>query len=125
MSSSVSPPALMLFCWQCVAENRARPVPHSPDFGSPSPPGVLSHAFAIFLFVPFALAEASRNFANKRTDKSVWAVLITAPFSLALLFPSIQLAHQYYGHDFWSTATDLTVSGKPTPNCSAPPVNCC
>ena len=67
---------------------------------------VLSHVFAIFLFVPFGIAEIVRSGRRfKQADKGIWTVLITAPLSLALLLPAMLAARAHYAHGFWSRPT--------------------
>ena len=63
---------------------------------------VLSHAFAVFLFVPFALAESAAVATNRRVDKPLWAALLTAPLAILLLLPAMEKANHYYGQRFWS-----------------------
>ncbi len=96
--------ALMLFCWQRIdapATRRAALIGLWFAFAG----AVLSHVFAIFLFVPFAAGELTRALLRKRLDKAASAVLLTAPFALLLLLPSMLQAHRYYGGVFWSRPT--------------------
>ncbi len=93
--------SLMMVCWQRIEDRPSRALALT-GLWLAFAGAVLSHAFAVFLFVPFALAEASRAFLRKRVDKLAWGVLFTAPLALLLLLPGIHRAHEYYGKTFWS-----------------------
>ena len=97
--------AAMMYFWQGAASGERRVLNLSGLWISFAF-AMLSHVFAIFLFVPFAIAELIRTGASpRRADRGVWGVLLTAPFSLILLLPSMLAARARYAHGFWSHPT--------------------
>jgi Dolichyl-phosphate-mannose-protein mannosyltransferase len=97
--------AAMMYFWQAAVSGERR-VLNLAGLWISFAFAALSHLFAIFLFVPFAIAELVRTGASpRRADKGVWCVLLTAPFSLVLLLPAMLAARARYAHGFWSRPT--------------------
>lgn len=97
--------AAMMYFWQGAVSGRRR-VLNLTGLWISFAFAALSHVFTIFLFVPFAVAELIRTGTSlRKADKGVWGVLLTAPFSLILLLPSMLAARARYGHGFWSRPT--------------------
>lgn len=63
---------------------------------------VAAHAFAIFLFLPFALAQLARDFRRKKPDWAVWAALILFPLGILPVLHGEMNAKFFYGSSFSS-----------------------
>ena len=54
------------------------------------------HYYAVFLLIPFGLAELTRTWMRKRIDWPVWAALVLSPGIILLFLPAIHAAHASY-----------------------------
>lgn len=63
------------------------------------------HYYAIFAFVPFAIAEAFVLLAARRIRIGVWLALLCGFIPLALSWKMLQALKQLYGAHFWSPPT--------------------
>jgi hypothetical protein len=63
---------------------------------------IYSHSFAIFLFVPFAMAQGLQDYRRKRADWPMWAALALFPAALLPVLRGALLASKLYGANFWS-----------------------
>lgn len=63
---------------------------------------VNAHAFAIFLFVPFALAQFVQDFKHKKPDWAIWSALILFPTGILPVLHGELLAKKVLGTNFWS-----------------------
>ncbi len=61
-----------------------------------------AHTFAIFLFVPFALAQATLDLRRSRFDLAVWAALLLFPLGLLPVLHGQRIANAHYAGMFWS-----------------------
>lgn len=90
-----------MLCWQSAVSGRNRPwsilgVWFALAFA------INAHAFAIFLFVPFALAQLVRDFMRRKLDWAVWAAIVLFPAGLLPVLNGERLANKVYGSTFWS-----------------------
>ncbi len=60
------------------------------------------HSFGVFLFVPFAAAQAMRDYPTRKPDWPVWAALLLFPSGLAPVLHGQRIANHFYGSSFWS-----------------------
>lgn len=63
---------------------------------------ILFHFFAVFLFVPFAIAELYYERLRDHTRWSMWAALVLYPAAILVMAPTILIARKTYGNTFWS-----------------------
>jgi hypothetical protein len=63
---------------------------------------VNAHAFAIFLIVPFALAQFFQDFKQKKRDWAIWAAIVLFPVGILPVLHGEMLAGKVYGTHFWS-----------------------
>jgi hypothetical protein len=90
-----------MFCWQAAISGRHRSWSlFGLWFGLAF--AVNAHAFAIFLFVPFALAQLTRDFREKKMDWATWVALVLFPIGLLPVLPGEMLAGKVYSANFWS-----------------------
>ena len=90
-----------MFCWQSAVSGRYRPW---------SPIGVwlglafaiAAHAFAVFLFVPFAVAQLVNDFKRKKPDWAVWAALVLFPAGILPVLHGEMIAKTIFGGNFWA-----------------------
>jgi hypothetical protein len=61
-----------------------------------------AHAFAIFLFVPFALAQFVHDFKRKKPDWAIWAALILFPAGILPVLHGELIAKKTFGGNFWA-----------------------
>jgi hypothetical protein len=59
-----------------------------------------AHAFAIFLFVPFALAQLVRDFKRKKPDWPIWTALILFPIGILPVLHGELLAKKFTASTF-------------------------
>jgi hypothetical protein len=90
-----------MICWQAALDARHRPWSLvGLWFGLAL--ALYSHSFAIFLFVPFAAAQAVRDFRRNKLDWPVWIALASFPVALLPVLRGQLLASKLYGANFWS-----------------------
>jgi hypothetical protein len=88
-------------CWQSAVSGRSRPWSAlGLWFGLAL--AINAHTFAIFLFVPFALAQLVRDFMCRKSDWVVWAAIVLFPAGLLPVLNGERLANKVYGSTFWS-----------------------
>ncbi len=96
--------AFAMICWQSAMEGRGRPWSVLGIwFGLVL--AIYSHSFAVFLFVPFAVAQWLRDYQRKKVDWPVWAALVLFPAGLLPVLRGELLASKLYGGTFWSQPT--------------------
>jgi hypothetical protein len=90
-----------MICWQCAVTSRYRPWSIlGLWFGLAF--AINAHAFAIFLFVPFALAQLLRDLRRGKPDWAVWIAIVLFPAGLLPVLTGERLANRVYGSTFWS-----------------------
>jgi len=90
-----------MFCWQSAIGGRHRPW---------SPIGVWlglafaigAHAFAVFLFVPFAVAQFANDLKGKKPDWAIWAALVLFPAGILPVLHGEMIAKSIFGSNFWA-----------------------
>jgi hypothetical protein len=79
-----------------------------------------AHAFAIFLFIPFAMAQFVQDFRNRKPDWAIWFALALFPIGIVPVLHGELASKKIYGANFWSkpdlksmfeSYTDLLFSG--------------
>lgn len=60
------------------------------------------HSFAIFLMVPFTLAQVTRDFIRRKPDWPAWTAIALFPLGLLPVLPGQRAASHFYGSHFWS-----------------------
>ncbi len=90
---------IALCCWQAASGRLARPwsvfgLWLSLAFA------IAAHVFAIFLFVPFAAAQAVHDKSRRRLDWPVWLALLLFPAGFLPILPGALKASAYYGKIF-------------------------
>jgi hypothetical protein len=89
-----------MLCWQSAVSGRNRPWSVlGLWFGLAL--AIFSHAFAVFLFVPFALAQLVRDFLRRKPDWAVWTALALFPAGFLPVLNGDRLANKVYGSTFW------------------------
>jgi hypothetical protein len=96
-----------MICWQAGMEGRGRAWSGR---GAWSALGVwcglalaiYSHTFAIFLFVPFGVAQWWVDARRGRVNWAMWAALVLFPAALLPVVRGDLLAAKLYGSNFWS-----------------------
>ena len=86
---------LALVCWQAASENIARPFSVAGLWVSLLI-AISSHYYAVFLLIPFTLAELSRTWVRRRIDWQVWFVLISSPSVLLIFLKGMHAALSIY-----------------------------
>lgn len=61
-----------------------------------------AHAFAIFLLIPFLVAQLARDLMRRKVDLAVWVALMLSPSGLLPVLHGELLAKKIYGSNFWS-----------------------
>jgi Dolichyl-phosphate-mannose-protein mannosyltransferase len=95
---------LSMVCWQFLASNPTRRAAANWNalglwFGLAF--AICAHTFAIFLFVPFALAQLVADLQNKKPDLRVWLALLLFPLGLVpVLHGELVASHAYRGSFF-------------------------
>jgi hypothetical protein len=94
-----------LYSWQSAVDGHSRPVSLfclwlALAFA------VCAHAFAIFLFIPFATAQFLQDFRSKKPDWAIWAALVLFPIGIVPVLHGELLSKKIYGANFW-TQPDL------------------
>jgi hypothetical protein len=93
--------SIAMWAWQSLDDSQSH-APFLCAMWAALAGAVLGHVFSVFLVVPFAVAEVYRWRSSGVLRKPVWAVLLTAPLSIAVLLPGILAANRTYGGQFWS-----------------------
>jgi hypothetical protein len=89
-----------MLCWQLACDGRHRPWSALGLWFSLAL-AIDAHSFAIFLFVPFALAQFVRDYGRRKPDWPVWAALVLFPLGLLPVLKGELLANKIYGPTFW------------------------
>lgn len=63
------------------------------------------HYYAVFAFLPLALAEATLFSDTRRLRAGVWMALVAGAVPLLVFWPLLASAKRYYGSDFWAQPT--------------------
>ena len=63
---------------------------------------VTLHYYAVFMVIPFVLAELSRWRQFRRPDWTVAMTILTTPLVIALFIPAIQRARMLYAAHYWA-----------------------
>src|ERR1700712_980481 len=101
--------AIAIYCWQLANQSGSlRNLAVIGLFVGLSA-AILFHLFAVFLFVPFAVAQWVQDQETRIRRVQVWLALLFYPLSALVLTPSILAARQIYGKTFWSKPSLLTV----------------
>jgi hypothetical protein len=66
---------------------------------------ILFHFFAIFLFVPFVIAELFYGRTTQRRRWSMWLSIALFPCVISIMLPNLLAAKHIYGESFWSKPT--------------------
>ena len=93
--------AFAMVCWQSVLNGRHR-FAGSLGIWFGLAVAINAHAFAIFLFVPFALAQLACDLRTRRPTWPVWAALLLFPLGILPVLHGERLASHFYGGAFWS-----------------------
>ena len=84
-----------LIAWQAATGGSSRGLPLAALWFSLA--GAMSlHYYAVFLLIPFGLAELTRTWIRKRIDWPVWSVLISSLFVLLIFLPGMRAAQALY-----------------------------
>ena len=94
-----------LYSWQSAVDGRYRPVSLL-SLWLALAFAVNVHAFAIFLFIPFAMAQFLCDFRLKKPDWAIWAALVFSPIGIMPVLHGELLSKKIYGANFW-TQPDL------------------
>jgi hypothetical protein len=86
---------IALVCWQAVEDGKWRWLSLAGLFLSLAA-AVCCHYYAVFLVVPFGLAELTRAWLRKRIDWPVWLALVLSPLVVLLFLPAIRNARALY-----------------------------
>jgi 4-amino-4-deoxy-L-arabinose transferase-like glycosyltransferase len=92
--------AVALFCYQ-----RAPRLLWTILFGVSLALAEALHFYALFGFVPFAVAEAATFVKTRRFRRGVRLALVLGVVPLALFWPVLRGFKDYYGAHFWAPAT--------------------
>ncbi len=94
--------AIAVACWQ--AANEEGPLRNLATAGvfAGLAIAILFHFFAIFLVVPFALAEWSYRRTTGRTRIGMWLAILLHPLAVSIMLPNMLAARSLYGGSFWS-----------------------
>jgi hypothetical protein len=90
-----------LYSWQSAVDGRSRPVSLFCLWLALAL-AVDAHAFAIFLFIPFATAQFLHDFRRKKPDWAIWAALLLFPIGIMPVLHGELLSKRIYGANFWS-----------------------
>ena len=66
---------------------------------------ILFHFFAVFLLVPFLVAELYYRQTTGFTRWGMWAGILLYPAAIAVMLPNMLAARTIYGKNFWSKPT--------------------
>jgi hypothetical protein len=69
------------------------------------------HYYAVFAFLPFAVAEVFYAWEMQRLRRRVWLALACGVVPLALFWPLLLSVKHVYGGDFWAPATLARLAG--------------
>jgi hypothetical protein len=84
-----------MLCWQSAVTGGKRPWSVlGVWFGLAF--AIFAHTFAIFLFVPFALAQLVRDFMRRKPDWAVWAAIVLFPAGHLPVLNGERLANKVY-----------------------------
>ncbi len=93
--------AFAMFCWQSAFSGCHRPWSAvGVWFGLAFAIG--AHAFAVFLFVPFAVAQFVHDFKRKKPDWAIWAALVLFPVGILPVLHGEMIAKTIFGGNFWA-----------------------
>ena len=84
-----------LVCWQAAEEGRLRGLSIAGLFLSLTV-AICCHYYAVFLLVPFWLAELTRTWMRRRIDWAVWFALVLSPLIILIFLPAIRNARSSY-----------------------------
>jgi hypothetical protein len=95
-----------IYCWQSAERGgRWREIAILGVFGGLAA-AVLCHLFAVFVLIPFGLAQLVRDRVwdsrTRRIDWAMWLALVLAPACLVIELPGMAAAHRTYAGAFWS-----------------------
>jgi hypothetical protein len=65
---------------------------------------ICCHYYAVFVWVPFGLAELARTWSRKRIDWPVWLAFILSPAVLLIFIPEMRAARSIYVGGYWAKA---------------------
>lgn len=92
--------ALAMICWQAGMERRSGWSAVGVWGGLAL--AIVSHTFGVFLFVPFAAAQAWVDARRGRVSWGMWAALVSFPAVLLPMLRGDLRASKLYGKNFWS-----------------------
>lgn len=90
-----------LLCWQDAAGGRRRTIA-VPGLFLGLIGAICCHYFAIFLLIPFGLAELARAWTQKRIDVPVWLAILLSPAVLLVFLHAIREGRLAYTADVWA-----------------------
>jgi hypothetical protein len=90
-----------MFCWQSAVSGRHR-LWSLIGLWLGLAFAIDAHAFAIFLFVPFALAQFVSDFKRKKSDWAIWAALVLFPAGILPVLHGELIAKKTFGGSFWA-----------------------
>jgi hypothetical protein len=93
--------AMAAVCWQEAGEAKNRRAAIALLWFSLAA-SVTLHYYAVFLVIPFGLAELSRWRQVRRADWTVAMAIATAPLMIALFVPAIRNSRVLYGAHYWA-----------------------
>jgi len=94
--------SVSLYCWQNVERRGPTRILGLLGIFAGLALSILCHAFAIFVMVPFTVAQFTRDWRARRIDIPVWIAMLLAPMCLVIELPGMHAAHQFYGSSFWA-----------------------
>jgi Dolichyl-phosphate-mannose-protein mannosyltransferase len=86
-------------CWQAALDGKARPW-SVVGLWIALAAAIAAHFFAIFLFIPFAAGQLTRDLTVRRVDWSVWLAILFFPAGYLVDLPGARRAHVYYANVF-------------------------
>ena len=86
---------IALVCWQETEGGKWRRLSIAGLFLSLTG-AICCHYYAVFILVPFGLAQLTRGWTRKRIDWPVWFALALSPLVILIFLPAIRNAHSLY-----------------------------
>jgi hypothetical protein len=90
---------IALYCWQKASEGEARPWTVFGIWLSLAA-ATAGHVYSVFLFVPFAAAQAVHDKSRGRLDWPVWLALLLYPIGFLPMLPGALHASAFYRKNF-------------------------
>lgn len=103
---------LALLCWQEAScpegSRRVRRVWYLLGFTLSVAAALLSHCYAVLIFIPFTLAELVRQYRGRQLDRAMWIALLSPLGCVSVYFPLLHnlngfVSNNYYFKVPWTT----------------------